>query len=86
MAYRYPRNAKMRSKSTNGARIVTQKAQKHETSQEWTRNRYPRTAKPENKSRIDKKPLPENSKIRKQVKNGSETVTQELQNQKTSQE
>ena len=30
---------------------------------------YPRTAKPRSKSRIDQKLLPENCKIRKQVKN-----------------
>ena len=76
MSYHYPRSAKLRSKSTNGAGTVTPKLQKCEASQKWTRNRYLRTTKPENKSRIDQKLLPENCKNIKQVKNrGIKTKT-----------
>lgn len=44
------------------------------------------TQKCEASQRMERESLPEKRKNMKQVKNGQETVTQELQNQKTSQE
>lgn len=46
-----PEKRKNMKRVKNGQETVTQELQNQKTSQEWTRNRYPRTAKSRNKSR-----------------------------------
>ena len=79
----------MQSKSKKRWRIVTQEMKNCETSQEWSRNYYPRSEELQSKSRMEQEMLPGNCKIKKQV-NGEMAYrcprTEKLQSKSTNEE